>query len=916
MSRPILSSLAVLTLMSPFAAAQDVQLPFQKFVLENGLEVVIHEDHSDPVVAVYLNYHVGSGREETGRSGFAHLFEHLMFQGSKHVGDDQHFKIVSESGGTLNGSTNKDRTNYFETLPSNQLETALWLESDRMGYLLDSITQEKLDNQRDVVKNERRQNYENVPYAQANAAVMAALYPAGHPYSWLTIGSHEDLTAASLDDVRGFFRQWYAPNNATLCIGGDVDVEQALALARKWFGSLPRGADVPKPEPRPAVLRQTKRLVSEDKVQLPQLSLVWPTPPRESDEDGALTMLVAILSANKAAILDKALTIDEVLASRVSAGLDRGELGSDLDVTVRAAPGVSLDTLEQRVRGLIGKLAADGVDPGQLRRQQTRYEADFVNRLETVFSRTLALADANTFTGNPANVTRLLDQVMATTPAQVEAVLKKYVLGKPCIVMSVVPVGKLEMAASGRTADQATAEVALDRTARPVPAPVPAFRPPEVWHETLDNGLAVVGTRYTELPLVELSLSVPAGHLAESPAQVGLASLTASLMNEGTRELDTIAFADRLDALGADLSVRAGDEDASVTLRVLKKHLPEAARLMADVVLRPRMAQADFDRLKQQRLAALETRGDSIRTIAANAWDRVIWGRGDMRGWPVQGTVESVGALTLQDAEAFRRDHVVPRGAHLTVVGDLDARELREVIGELGSAWSGGPVPEVLAAQPPAREGVTVYLVDKPGAPQSEIRVGYPGLAATDPDYYPLSVMNYPLGGAFSGRINMNLREDKGYTYGARSGFGGGLLPGAFAVSAAVKTEVTKESLVEVMKELASIRDGLTEQETAFAKDSLTQAMNRQYESISALGGLLDNVARYGWADDYPAQRLAWIAQADKAQLDALATKWIDPTKVAILVVGDAATVREGLASLGYGPAVELDIDGNPLPQG
>jgi zinc protease len=297
---------------TPDATGQSdpVDLPFTKVVLDNGLQVVIHEDRSDPVVAVYVLYHVGSGREEVGRSGFAHLFEHLMFQGSEHVGDDQHFKLVSEAGGTLNGTTNRDRTNYFETLPSNQLETALWLEADRMGFLLPAITQEKLDNQREVVKNERRQNYENVPYRQSETALIAALYPAGHPYSWTTIGSHEDLSAASLEDVQNFFRRWYGPNNATLAIGGDVDPDAALALAEKYFGSIPRGPAVARPEPRPTALKDSVRLVAEDKVKLPQLTMVWPTAPRDTRDEAALSMLAAVLSANKAAILDKALTID------------------------------------------------------------------------------------------------------------------------------------------------------------------------------------------------------------------------------------------------------------------------------------------------------------------------------------------------------------------------------------------------------------------------------------------------------------------------------------------------------------------------------------------------------------------------------------------------------------------------------
>jgi zinc protease len=906
--------LATLLLMTNTpTAAQDIKLPFEKHVLDNGLEVVIHEDHSDPVVAVYVLYHVGSGREEAGRSGFAHLFEHLMFQGSAHVGDDQHFKIVSEAGGTLNGTTNRDRTNYFETLPSNQLETALWLEADRMGFLLPAITLEKLDNQRDVVKNERRQNYENVPYAQADERVMAALYPKDHPYSWLTIGSHADLTAASLEDVHGFFRRWYGPNNATLAIGGDVDPSQALALAKKYFGPIPRGPQVPRPLPRPTRLEQDLRLVLEDAVQLPQLSLTWPSVPRGHADEAPMVMLAAVLSANKASILDRALTIDETLATRVSAYQGREELAAEFDITVRSAPGVTLDALETRVRGLLGQLGQDGVDADQLQRQKNRFEADFVNGLETTAARTNALAEANLYYGDPAGATSLLKRVLAVTPDEVTAALHRYVLGRPCVMMSVVPKGKLDMAASGRAPGQVAQESGFDRAARPAAARLADWSPPAVWHDTLPSGAVVTGTRYTELPIVTLSLSVPGGHLYDSQSRCGLASLVAELMNEGTAGLDTVQLQDRLDELGATLRVVSDDDEITVSLRTLAKHLPAAASLLQDVLLQPRFAQADFERIKTQRLAALATRGDSIRTIAGNAWGRVLYGRDDLAGWPGSGTIETVEPLQLQDVKDFWRAHVVPAGARLLVVGDLDGAALRELLPRVAQGWSGAAPPPLAQGPRPAIIKTGVFLVDKPGAPQSEVRIGYPGVSSTHPDWYALNVLNYVLGGAFSSRINMNLREDKGYTYGARTNWAGGLRDGPFFASAGVKTEVTKESVAEFMKELASIREGLKEEETRFATDALLQSMTRQYESVNSLAGMLDSISRYGYPDDYLAQRMAQLQSIKTADLDALADKYIRPDQMAILVVGDAQTVRAGLEELGYGPVVELDIDGNPL---
>jgi zinc protease len=894
-----------------------LELPFTKIVLENGLQVVVHEDRSDPVVAVYVLYHVGSGREEPGRSGFAHLFEHLMFQGSEHVGDDQHFKIVSEAGGTLNGTTNRDRTNYFETLPSNQLETALWLEADRMGFLLPAITQAKLDNQREVVKNERRQNYENVPYRQAFRPIMEALYPADHPYHWLTIGSHEDLSAASLEDVHAFFKRWYGPNNATLAIGGDVDTQEAVALARKWFGGIPRGPEVAPPAQRPVQLPADARLVLEDKVKLPELTLTWPSVPKGHADDAVLDMLSAILSANKAAVLDRALMLDETLASRVSAGQRGDELAGEFDITVRAAPGVSLDTLEQKVQQLLVQLDRDGVDGEQLQRQKNRYESRVVNGMETVARRTNALAEANLFFGDPGEAVRHLHRVLAVTPAQVQAALRQYVLHEPRVVMSVVPEGQPTAAASGAGLVEMRPVVThapVERGARPAAGPAKAFRPPPVWHDTLPSGVSVTGTRYTELPLVSLSLAVPAGHLHDTPATAGLASLTADLMNEGTAALDTVAMTDTLDELGATLRVSSDDDEITISLRTLGRHLPRAAALLQDVVLRPRFDAKDFERLKTQRLTALETRGDSINTIAGNSWSRVLFGKEHMNGWPSAGTPESVASLTLDQVRAFHARHVVPAGARITLVGDVDAAAVRTLFAELAQGWAGAAPAPIAEGARPGRDATRIFLVDKPGAPQSEVRIGHEGLAVTSPDWYPVSIMNYVLGGTFSSRINMNLREDKGYSYGARSGFSGGLRPGSFTASSGVKTDVTAESVAEFMKELASIRDGITEAELAFAKDALTQAMNRQYESIMALDQMLDGISMYGYPDDYLVGRLAILERITKADVDALAKKYVHPDKAAILVVGDKASVLGPLQALGYGPVTELDIDGNPLP--
>ncbi len=922
------------------AAPQELSIPNQKFTLENGLQVVVHEDHSDPVVAVYVYYHVGSAREEPKRSGFAHLFEHMLFQGSQHVGDDQHFKLVQGAGGTLNGSTNTDRTNYFETLPANQLELALWLESDRMGFLLPAITQAKLDNQRDVVKNERRQNYENRPYGQSEGAICAALYPPDHPYSWITIGSQEDLSAATLDDVKNFFSRWYGPNNATLAIGGDVKFDDVKRLVERYFGSLPVGPDVAVPAPRPTKLEQSKRLVIEDKIKLPQLELVWPTVQSYHADDAALDMLASILAANKTAVLDKALTIDQELASEVSAQQDSQELAGTFRITLRVKPGVTLDTLEQKTRALLAKLAQDGVDAQALERVKTVYESRFVRRLETVGTRTNQLAAANCMTGDPEYHKKIVAAHLAVTPADVNRVLKQYVIDRPSLALSTVPKGKKELAASPLAAEitsrekplnlevaappvreapkfaAAQAPADLDRTKKPSASAPIAFRSPNVWHDKLENGISVTGSKWSELPLTTVSISVPAGRRFESRAQLGLASITARMLNEGTQKLSTIAMQQELDRLGASLNVGVDEDEMSFSVSCLDKHLDAALALLGDVILTPRFAPEDFARVKSETLVSIDTRGDSVPRVASYVFKKLLFGAGRVQGSPASGTRDTVSKLTVDDVRRFWKEHVTPQGGRLVHVGGRDAAGVKSLCAPLVKSWrsSGTVAASARKADAPVATWKTrVYLVDKPGAAQSEIRIGHMGLAASDADQYPLEVLNYVLGGSFSSRINLNLREAHGYTYGARSAFELSLDPGAFVASAGVKTDVTKESVVEFMKELNAIRDGLRDEEMTFAQESLTQAATRQYESTGALLGYLSNVSLYGWPDDFAACRLRELAKMKASDTKPLAQKWIHPDRMLIVVVGDKAKILPGLNELGYGEVVELDIDGNPM---
>ncbi|HED65495.1 MAG TPA: insulinase family protein [Planctomycetes bacterium] len=902
---------------APTMSPQDSFLPHEKHVLANGLQVILHEDHSSPVVAVYVYYHVGSSREVPGRSGFAHLFEHMLFQGSQHVGDNDHFRLIQEAGGTLNGSTTQDRTNYFEILPANQLELALWLESDRMGFLLPAMTQEKLDNQRDVVRNERRQSYENRPYGLVREVLLKNLFPADHPYSWPTIGSMEDLAQASLEDVSGFFHRWYGPNNATIAIGGDFDPDEALAMVERYFGPIPRGPEVEKPPVRDAHLDADRRVVMEDRVQLPQVTMVWPTVAMGNEQEATVNLLSDVLSANRSSILDHVLMEQEEIASSVTISNQASERAGYLTINVRPRPGVTLDRLEERVGELIDALAERGIDPARVERLKTRRIGDIVRGLETVGARTNRLARDNCFFGDPDRVGEEIAAIEAVSADAIQEAARRYLSGRPHLVISVVPVGHPELAA-GATAGVAADEDGLDRSVQPAPGPQRPFHSPEVWRATLANGLPVYGTAFDSIPLTWISLAVPAGRLFETPANLGLAELTARMLNEGTEKLSGLQWTDTLDGMGATFSVGSTDDEIVLGMSVLNEHREEAMELLSDLVTSPRFAEEDFERIRRQQLLDIETQVDRPRAIASEVFARLLFGSG-VAGAPRLGTPETLEALTVDDVRAFWNEALVPARSHLSIVGDLDAAAASALCASLGEAWLESPSstersPATLRAI--EREGpLTICLVDKPGAEQSELRIGHGGISRRDDDWFGAYAMNYVLGGSFTSRINLNLREDKGYTYGARSAFVGSRTGGYFVVSTAVQTAVTAPALVEALREVRGILDGIQPEEADFARQAISLSLQRAYESGSARLAFLGAIGGLGLPEDYPERRLAWLESMDAATLDALAHRLIHPDRLVVLVVGDRAEIENDLRGLDIGEVVLLGPHGERLPR-
>jgi len=911
-------------------SGDEIVIPYKKYQLPNGLTVVLHEDDSDPLVHVDVTYHVGSSREEFGKSGFAHFFEHMMFQGSEHVADEEHFKIITEAGGTLNGTTNKDRTNYFETVPSNQLEKMLWLEADRMGFLLDAVTEEKFENQRETVKNERGQRVDNAPYGRVGERMGEAMYPQEHPYSWTTIGYIEDLNRADLDDLKRFFLRWYGPNNATLTIGGRFDEAEVLEMVAKYFAPIPKGPDVEPIEPVEVTLDADRYLSMEDEVSLPLVYLSWPTVHANHPDEAPLDVLMSILGDGKTSLLYKNL-VKPGKAVQASAGHGCQELHCSFDLYALPNPasGTGLPELETTLRESLAEFETRGVEDDDLQRVKAGIISSKVFGLESVSGKVSQLAYYQTFQGTPGGIEADIARYESVTKEDVVRVYETYLKGKPAVIMSVVPTGQADGIAHEDTferperkieAENDDSELALrvatddfDRSVQPSAGPNPQITLPEMWKRELDNGIVVLGAVNDETPTTALRLRIPVGQKHESVDQLGLASLTAAMLNESTTERSNEELSNALDKLGSSVSVSAGDTYTVLNIRSLTKNLDETLAIAFEKWQKPAFSEEDFTRLKDQVLQNIEQRKTQPSATAGATYKRLLFGADNAFAHPDDGTLDSVGGLTLDDVKAFYTSHYKAGGAEVIVVTDVDADAVVEKLAPLAS-WTGDAVEAPAFRDFPTLEAGTLYLVDKKGAAQSEIRLGKRSLPLDMlGEQYKLRLMNYPLGQAFNSRINLNLREDKGYTYGARGSFRGDKDVGYYSAGAGVRTDTTAASIVEFMKEIDAYQaEGVTAEELQFTKQSIGQSTAREYETPSQKLGFLSGILTYDLPANFTEQQQMMLESLTKEQVDALAAEHLKTDEMILVVVGDVETIEPSLKELGY-PIVKLDTEGNVL---
>ena len=912
----------------------ELVIPYEKYQLSNGLTLIIHEDHSDPIVHVDVTYHVGSAREEIGKSGFAHFFEHMMFQGSDNVADEQHFKIVSDAGGTLNGTTNRDRTNYFETVPSNQLEKMLWLEADRMGFLLDAVTQKKFEIQRSTVKNERGQNYDNRPYGLMFETTSRNLYPYGHPYSWLTIGYVEDLNRVDVNDLKNFFLRWYGPNNATVSVGGDVKPADVVKLVEKYFGSIPRGPEVKPVVVPPAILKQDRYVSYTDNyARLPLLSIVFPTAPNYHKDMGALACLAQVLGQGRNSVMYQQL-VKKQLALQASGFSSLSELAGEFMFQITPSPGKSLATMDTLFRRALDSFELRGVTEEDVAKFKGGIESQLINGLQSVSGKVSQLASFQTFTGNPNKIADLIKMYQSVTKEDVMRVYKEYIKGKSAVFLSVLPKGQDKMiaAADNYTIDSSQyaapdygyaglkynkAKDNFDRSKTPGNGANPVVKVPKFWRKDLPNGVKMIGTESNEIPTVTITIKIPGGHLlqAKDTSKIGLASMFASLMNEDSKNYTAEQMTVELQKLGSSVNVSSGLDGITFSVQSLKKNLAATLSLLEERMLHPKFTESAFTRIQKQRVESFKQQKADPAAVANLVFAKVNYGSDNILAMNEEGTEHTIRNLKLQDVQDYYNNYMTTEGVKVVVVGDVKQEEVIPGLAFLNKL----PKKKI---EMPATNGsasnidkTKVFLVDIPKAAQSQFRVGYATGLKYDAtgDYYRAMLLNYPLGGDFNSRLNLNLREDKGWTYGARSGFAADEYSGDFAFSSGIRADATDSALVEVMKEISNYRtNGITEAELKFMKNSLGQRDARSYETGFQKANFIRRILDYNLPANYIDQQNKILANLTKKEVDAVAKKLLAPEKMNILLVGDKAKILEGVKKLGY-EIVELDVDGKKV---
>lgn len=890
------------------AAAQlpVIDIPYQRFTLSNGLTVIVHEDHKAPVVAVNVWYHVGSKDEPSGRHGFAHLFEHLMFNGSQHY-DDEYFRALEPAGATgINGTTNTDRTNYFETVPVSALDRALWLESDRMGYLTGALTQAKLDEQRGVVLNEKRQD-ENQPYGQVDETLARETYPAGHPYSWTTIGSEADLNAAKLDDVRDWFHRYYGPNNAVLVLAGDVDLATAKQKVEHYFGALPPGPAVPaRVKAWTAPLTTRKHLEIRDRVPLPRVYMVWNVP-GDGDHDTVLLDLAAdILGGGRDSRLYQRLVYRDQLASSVGVGVDANEIGGQLQIVATLREGSDAAQVERIIDEELQRFISEGPTQAELDATRLSLYSGFVGGLDTVAGKAGLLVANQVFHDDPGEYQQELRWQNAAQRDDVRTAALRW-LSTGRLTLDVLPQGT----------PRADAQALVDRSQLPPLQAAPALQLPAFQHAQLSNGLKLIVAERHSVPKVQMQMVFDAGRATDAGHRSGTAALALNMLDEGAGTLDSPAIARRENALGAQISVATRRDVSVVALSALKPKLAESLDLYATLLTQPNFPEAELQRLKQQVQASITQEKAEPFGLARRVLSRLLFGEGHPYAYAGQGLPDEVAALTRADLVQFQTQWLRPDNATLVVVGDTTLAEIQPMLEARFGHW------QAPAAALPAKTAATValpaaprlFLLDKPGAEQSLLLAASVAPPMSAPDNTAMQLVDTALGGQFISRLNLNLREDKHWSYGAGSFIAAARGQQIFGAYAPVERAHTLDALREMRRELQDLVAArpLTAAEIDAAKRTQTLALPGEFETSSALAGGIDTLVEFGLPDDYWNTLVPRVTALSAQQIQAAAADLVHPQSLTWIVVGDLAQIEAPLRKAGFAAVTVLDADGKVL---
>lgn len=925
----MLSIIAVMFMAACNKAPQKdkLSIEYEKYVMPNGLQVILHSDHSDPVISYSIMYHVGSSREIAGKTGFAHLFEHLLFGGSENVPTGKFDKIIEGAGGSNNGFTSRDVTTYFEIFPKNSLEKILWLESDRMGFFINSVTPRSLAIQQNVVQNEKRQGEDNSPYGFTNYVICKSLYPSTHPYSWEVIGEMEDLKNASLNDVKTYYENFYGPNNATLVLAGDFNSDSVKVLIDKYFGEIKSHGNVPQRTAMPVTLDKTIKLYHEDNfANVPEINLVWPVPESYNKDSYALTFLAKILADGKKAPLYKVLVKEKKLTSRAYAYNNAEELTGEFTISVTANEGKSLKEIEDAVNDAFARFEKEGFSEKDVERIKASSEKEFYQGLNSVLSKSLKLAFYNTYLNNPGFIEKDIENIKAVTLDDIKRVYNQYIKGKAHIVTSFVPKGQPEMIADGSVpaaikeenineaskvdiAESGSEEIvktasALDRTVEPAAGKEPEVKVPEIWRATLANGIEVCGIVNKELPLVSINMIIGGGAYLDKIELPGVANMVASVLPQGTKTKTPEELEEEIELLGSEINMYAGKEEIVMNAGTLSRNFGKTVSLIKEILLEPRWDSTEFVMAQTRNKNSILQAEAQPRSVAGLEFSKLLYGPEHIFGYNIRGTKESIDKITQDDLKSFYEKNFSPNVTKINIAGNVTKEEVLAALEPLEKEWAPKEVVINDYKIPEGPETSKIYFIDIPGSRQSVIYLGHIALTRDNPDFVKAEFVNYRLGGAFTSIFNQILREEKGFTYGASSYFQEMKVPAPFIAYTSVRSDATFESLSIFRNEMEKYRQGISENDLQFIKNCMIRSNAMRFETNEDLTGMLSTMSKYGFSDDFIKSDEEVMRNMTVEDHKAITNKYINPDKMIYVVVGDAATQMKPLEKIGYGKPI------------